>query len=105
MAANIQKNALMTIFPESDKTDNDISKMYYGGKGLLYYDKSLPTIDIESTLRNMTYYLKNEHGATHFKEHIKKFAKKNNIRLNKKRIAGYIRYRRYYRSYWYIHVW
>lgn len=84
MAANIQKSALMIIFPEADKTDSDISKMYYGGKELLYYDKSLPTIDMESTLRNMTYYLKNEYGPTHYKEHIKKFAKKNKIRLNKK---------------------
>lgn len=84
MAANIQKSALMTIFPEADRADSDISKMYYGGKELLYFDRSLPTIDMESTLRNMTYYLKNEHGPTHYKEHIKRFAKKHGIRLNKK---------------------
>lgn len=84
MAAKIYKGALMTIFPEADRTDSDISKMYYGGKGLLYYNESLPTIDMESTLRNMTYYLRNKYGATHYKKHIKKFADKYGIRLNKK---------------------
>lgn len=84
MAAKIYKSALMTIFPEADKTDGDISKMYYGGKNLLYYDQSLPTIDMETTLRNMTYYLRNKYGPTHYKKHVKEFAKKHKIRLNRK---------------------
>ncbi|MDE7432421.1 MAG: DEAD/DEAH box helicase family protein [Lachnospiraceae bacterium] len=83
-AAKIYKSALMQIFPESDKTDSDISKMYYGGKQLLYLDESLPTIDMESTLRNMTYYYKNEHGDTHYKSYIRRFARQHGIRLNKK---------------------
>lgn len=83
-AAKIYKGALMEIFPESDKTDSDISKMYYGGKELLYFNKSLLTIDLESTLKNMTYFLKNKYGATHYKRHLKEFAKKYGIRLNKK---------------------
>lgn len=36
-AAKIYKSALMEIFPEADKTDIDISKMYYGGKELLLF--------------------------------------------------------------------
>ena len=84
MAAKIYKDALMTIFPEADKTDIDISKMYFGGKELMYFDQSLPTIDLESTLRNMTCYLKNKHGPTHYKDYIRKFARKYKIRLNKK---------------------
>lgn len=83
-AAKIYKSALMEIFPEADKTDCDISKMYYGGKELLYLDESLPKIDMESVLRNMTYYLKKKHGDTNYKKYIKKFAKKHKIRLNKK---------------------
>ena len=84
MAAKIYKSALMTIFPEADRTDSDISKMYYGGKNLIYLDKSMPTINMESTLRNMTYYLKNKYGSTHYKRYVKEFAKKHGIRLNKK---------------------
>lgn len=83
-AAKIYKSALMEIFPEADKTDSDISKMYYGGKELLYFDDSIPTIDMESTLAHMTYYLKNKRGDTHYKRELKKFAKKHGIRLNKK---------------------
>ena len=83
-AAKIYKSALMEIFPESDKTDSDISKMYYGGKELLYFNQSLPTIDLESTLKNMTYFMRKKYGSTHYKRHLKEFAKKYGIKLNKK---------------------
>lgn len=83
-AAKIYKSALMEIFPEADKTDSDISKMYYGGKELLYFDDSIPTIDMESALISMTCYLKNRRGDTHYKRELQKFAKKHGIRLNKK---------------------
>lgn len=83
-AAKIYKSALMEIFPEADKTDIDISKMYYGGKELLYFDDSIPVIDMESALLHMTYYLKDKRGDTHYKRELKKFAKKHGIRLNKK---------------------
>lgn len=83
-AAKIYKSALMEIFPEADKTDSDVSKMYYGGKELLYFDQSIPMINMESVLRNMTYCLKNKDGATHYKRSVKRFAKKYGIRLNKK---------------------
>lgn len=83
-AAKIYKSALMEIFSESDHTDSDISKMYYGGKEVLYFDPSVPMINMESTLRNMTYYLKEKRGLTNYKRSIKGFAKKHGIRLNKK---------------------
>lgn len=65
-AAKIYKGALMEIFSESDHTDSDILKMYYGGKEVLYFDPSVPMISMESALRNMTYYLKDKYGSTHF---------------------------------------
>lgn len=83
-AAKIYKDALMEIFPESDPTDIDVSKMYYGGKGVLYLNQSLPTIDMDSVLKNMVYYLKKRRGDSHYKDYVKKFAKKHGIRLNKK---------------------
>lgn len=81
-AAKIYKSALLEIFPEADHSD--ISKMYYGGKEVLYFDSSIPMINMETTLRNMTYYLKNKDGPTHYKRSIKRFAGKHGIRLNKK---------------------
>jgi len=83
-AAKIYKSALLEIFPEADHSDSDISKMYYGGKEVLYFDSSIPMINMEATLRNMTYYLKNKDGPTHYKRSIKRFAGKHGIRLNKK---------------------
>ena len=83
-AAKIYKSALMEIFSESDHTDSDISKMYYGGKEVLYFDPSIPMINMESTLRNMTYYLKDKRGLTNYKRSIKGFARKHGIRLNEK---------------------
>lgn len=81
--AKITLSSLLTMFPEADHKCNDISKMFFGGKKLLYFDKSLPTVDPESILRNMTYYLKKSKGYQHYKEYVKNFAKKHGIRLNK----------------------
>lgn len=82
LAAKTYKNALLQIFPESDKTDCDISKMYYGGKELLYFDRTLPTIDPEALFRNMTCFLKDKCGDTNYKRSLKSFAQNNGIRLN-----------------------
>ena len=82
--AKILKSALMEIFPEADKHDSDISRMYFGGKKLLHYDPKLPTIDPESIFRSLSHYLYNKRKANHYKEHIKKFAKKHGIKLTKR---------------------
>ena len=82
--AEITLDAINTVLPEADKKCNNISWMYFGGKKLLYFDETLPTIDPESILRNMTYYLKNKKGLHHYKEHVKKFAQKHGIRLTNK---------------------
>ena len=83
-AAKILKNALMTVFPEGDKHDNDISRMYYGGKGVKYYNPNLPTVNPESIVRSMALYLKDRRGSNHYKKYIKDFAYKHGVRLTKK---------------------
>lgn len=83
ISAKILKNALMMIFPETDKTDSDVVKMYYGGKKVLYFNQLIKTIDMEKVLRNMTCYLRDRYGTTHYKRYIKKLAESNGIRLNK----------------------
>jgi len=83
-AAKAMLHALTTIFPEADPTSKDISKMYYGGKKLLHYDHHNPEINIESLFRNMTLYLKNKHGDTHYKNKIIEFSNKTGIALNSK---------------------
>ena len=85
--AKISMNALLTIFPEADRSCNDISKIYFGGKKLHYFDQSLPTINTEALLMNMTYYLKSKYGITHYKKYIEEFAKKHKI--NNKKFPPY----------------
>ena len=82
--AEISQHALMEIFPEADKACKDVSRMYFGGKKLLYFDETIPTVDPESLLRSMTFCTKTRRGPTHYKTHIRKFANKHGIRLNDK---------------------
>lgn len=57
--------------------------MYYGGKELLYYDDRIPEINIEEVFRGLTYYLKEEYKANHYKERIAGFSRETGIGLNK----------------------
>ena len=79
--AELNQHALMEIFPEADKSCKDVSRMYFGGKKLMYFDETLPTVDTELLLRNLAIYLEDRSGPTHYKTHIRKFANKHNIRL------------------------
>jgi len=85
-AAEMVSDALLTMFPEADKSCGDISKMYFGGKELLHYDESLPEVNIESIFRNMTIFLYDMDAPahTHYKNKIKQFASKNKIALTQK---------------------
>jgi hypothetical protein len=82
--AQMMQNALMTIFPEADNGCKSVVHMYYGGKNQVCFDATIPTIDIESLIRNMTYFLKEKHGDTHYKKQLEKFAKSNAVALTKK---------------------
>jgi hypothetical protein len=76
---------LGTIFPEADPSCyKDVSKMYFGGKRLIYYDDNLPKIDIESLFINLEDYLRQKYGSKHFKEKIFKFSQEAGIGLTKK---------------------
>lgn len=76
--------AIGKIFPEADSSCyRDVSKIYYGGKNVLYYDDKIPTVNIESIFRNFTYCMKEKHKPNHYKEHILRFSKETGIALNK----------------------
>lgn len=77
--------ALGTIFSEADSSCyKDISKMYYGGKSILFFDNEIRTINIESTFRNLSLYLKDRYKANHYKAKLAKFSAETGIALNKK---------------------
>lgn len=67
--------ALGEMFPEADPSCfKDISKLYYGGKELVYYDDRLPELNVESLFRNYTCYTKKKYKENHYKEHLKGFS-------------------------------
>lgn len=77
--------AMGKMFPEADPSCyKDVSKMYFGGKELLYYDDNLPEISIESVFRNYTYCMRKKYRDNHYKEHIARFSKETGIALTKK---------------------
>ena len=72
------------MFPEADSSCyKDESKMYFGGKELIYYDNKIPTTNVESIFRSLSYYFKKTYHDKHYKEKIKIFSKKTGISLNK----------------------
>ncbi|MDE7354461.1 MAG: hypothetical protein K2O06_15630 [Acetatifactor sp.] len=76
--------AMGRMFPEADSSCyKDVSKLYFGGKGIIYYDDQIPQINIESVFRNFTYCMKEKSKPNHYKEHIARFAKETGIALNK----------------------
>ena len=85
--AKAMQLAMGNIFPEADSSCyNDPSKMYYGGKNLMYYDDTLPTINIEAVFRNLTENMRDKYGENHYKDKLTKFSKETGIALNKKRL-------------------
>jgi hypothetical protein len=85
--AELMLKSLATIFPETDPQCRSPVQMYYGSnKGLSYFDESLPTIDIESLIRNTTNYLEDKYRTKHYKEHVEKLAKDTGVALNDKKL-------------------
>ncbi len=75
--------AMGEMFPEADPSCyKDVSKLYYGGKRVIYYNDKNSRINIESVFRNYTYCMKEKHKSNHYKEHIARFAKETGIALN-----------------------
>ena len=74
--AEAMQLAMGKMFPGADPSCyKDVSKLYFGGKEVLYYDDKLPEINIESIFRNYTYCMKVKYKDNHYREHISKFYK------------------------------
>lgn len=63
----------MKIFPECDKSCKDVSRMFFGGKQLIYYNDSEYFVNMKTLMLNFSLYLKDRYGKTHYKAHLKKF--------------------------------
>lgn len=76
--------ALGEIFHEADSSCyKDVSKMYFGGKELLYYDNSIHTINVSAVFQGLeSYYMEYDKSGKHFKEKIIRFSQRSGITLN-----------------------
>ncbi len=83
-AAEIMIDELLTIFPEADKSCKDVSRLFYGGKHLLYFDDTLPEINILSLTTGMCRYLQDRYGITNYKRKIAEFNHSHHIVPNSK---------------------
>ena len=77
---------LMTIFKGCDTACKDVSRIFFGGKNLFYFNDKEPHIHIKTLIMNFHKYFKDKYGATHYKAYIRKFANKYHLALNKKNI-------------------
>ena len=82
--AEAMLRALGMIFPEADQSCcKDVSRMYYGGKTVVFINDKLQTINIEALFRNLTRYLRENNKDNHYKEKVAKFSRDTGIGLNK----------------------
>jgi hypothetical protein len=79
--AEAMQLALLTVFPEADQSCKDVSRMYFGGKGLLHFDNTVPDINIESLFRNTTICIQDRYGVTNYRKHLEKLSQTTGIAL------------------------
>lgn len=75
---------LMDIFPECDKACKDPSRMFFGGRGLLYLNDMDIQLTPEQLFLSFDGYMRNEYGQKHYTEHIRKFYSNYHIMTDKK---------------------
>ena len=73
---NIIIAVFMKIFNECDTACKDASRMFFGGKRLIYYNDNEIGIDIKNLFMNFQLYLRDTYGKTHYKAHWRKFISK-----------------------------
>lgn len=73
----------MNLFPESDKACKDASRMYYGGKEIIYndYEAIINTLEL---VEGLVFYFSDKDKA-HFSRNIKQFCTKTGVDM----INGY----------------
>lgn len=71
---NVIMSIFMKIFSGCDTACKDVSRMFFGGKRLLHYQKT--TINADIIMMNFELFLKDTYGNTHYKERLKTFMNK-----------------------------
>ncbi|MCL2034477.1 MAG: hypothetical protein FWG94_07070 [Oscillospiraceae bacterium] len=84
--AEIMLSALMTIFPEADLASKDLTTVYLGGRKLLHYDDSIPTVNIASLIENMCLYLHARYGEKNYRRKVYDFSNFTGLALTERKM-------------------
>lgn len=81
--AEVIQDALVTMFPECDKSSKDISKMYFGGRkdSLLFFNEDASKMNVVSAVTGMTSYLE-ERYKNNYRRKVSEFIRDHNLREN-----------------------
>lgn len=81
--AEVVQDALVTMFPECDKSSKDISKMYFGGRKdkLLFFNEGAPKINVVSAVTSMTSYLEGRYHHNYGRK-VSEFIKNHGLKEN-----------------------
>ena len=82
--AEVMIEALLAIFSEADFNSKEFIRIYSGGRKLLYFDDTIPTINIKLLFRNMRLYWKDQYGDN-YRRKVYEFSKCTGIALNDKK--------------------
>lgn len=76
-AAEIMLKMLLVIFPDADKSCKDVSRMFFGGKGLLrkVKEETINIVQLKDAFQKCIY----KKGIKNYSRNIQQFAKENNI--------------------------
>lgn len=76
-AAKIMLEMLLAIFPDADKSCKDVSRMFFGGKGLLgeVKEETINIVHLKDTFQECIF----KKGVNNYSRSIQQFAKENNI--------------------------
>lgn len=75
---------LMEIFPECDGACKDPSRMFFGGRELLYLNDEDEQLLPEQLLISFDTYLRDKYGETHYTRYVKEFYRNNHVLTKKK---------------------
>ena len=78
---NFIMSVFMKIFSGCDTSCRDVSRLFFGGKKLLYYSEI--TVNTGIIMMNFELFLKDTYGNTHYKERLKTFMSNQQIQDGK----------------------
>lgn len=70
-------DALMRIFPECDKACRDVSRIFLGGKKIIYASEKY--MSLSNLMMEFQRLLKDKYGEKHYKKHVENFTVKHNL--------------------------